>query len=105
VYGTRAHTAAELAGRLSDRSGLVFEEHDSDFRGRYFVAETAFGRVEAQPNAIPGDDGQDDLYDDAHPDVRTLLLITGTIANTLDAALDSIDGLILLEPPSGLVDS
>jgi hypothetical protein len=38
-----------------------------------------YGRIEIQPNAIPGDDGQDDLHTLEHPAVRVLLL-TNTAA-------------------------
>lgn len=38
-----------------------------------------YGRIEIQPNAIPGDDGQDDLHTPEHPAVRVLLL-TNTAA-------------------------
>ena len=53
AYGTRAHTAAQLAGCVSDRSGLAFEEHDSDYRGLYFVAESAFGGSKCSPTRFP----------------------------------------------------
>ncbi|MFG3323577.1 hypothetical protein ACGF3J_36540 [Streptomyces sp. NPDC048171] len=37
-------------------------------------------RLQVQPNAIAGDDGEDDLYDDEHPDMPVLLLITSPAA-------------------------
>ncbi|WP_158727443.1 hypothetical protein [Streptomyces sp. NRRL S-31] len=33
TYGTSTHTAGELVRLVSDRLGLVFTEHDSDYRG------------------------------------------------------------------------
>jgi hypothetical protein len=97
TYGTSAYTATELAHLVADRLGLTFVEHDSYYRGVYLVADTAPQHVEIQPNAIPGDDGQDDLYDDEHPDVQTLLLVSGPHRDTtLTGHLDSIDALVVL---------
>jgi len=55
---------AELAQLVADQLGLTFVEHHSYYRGLYFVADAQPYRIEIQPNAIPGDHGQDDLY---HP--------------------------------------
>jgi hypothetical protein len=97
TYGTPAHTADELARIIADQLGLTFAEHDSYYRGSYFLADAPPYRIEIQPNAIPGDDGHEDLYDPEHPEARTLLLVTGPQrATSLDASLDSVDALVLL---------
>ncbi|GAA4580041.1 hypothetical protein GCM10023194_07220 [Planotetraspora phitsanulokensis] len=62
TYGTSAHTASELVRLVSDRLGLVFTERESDYRGVYLRAESYDGKIEIQPNPIPGDDEEDDLY-------------------------------------------
>jgi hypothetical protein len=97
TYGTSTHTVAELAQLVADRLGLSFVEHDSYYRGIYFRADIPPYRIEVQPNAIPGDDGQDDLYDSKHPETQTLLLVTGPDRDSaLNADLNSIDTLVLL---------
>lgn len=60
IYGTSTHTASELVRLVSDRLGQVFTERDSDYRGVYHLASSPNGRIEIQPNPIPGDDGADD---------------------------------------------
>lgn len=76
TYGTNSYTAKELAGLLADRFDATFAERESDYLGVYFLATLAdTTRLQVQPNAIPGDDGEDDLYDSEHPDVSVLLLI------------------------------
>lgn len=98
TYGTGAHTAAELARIVADRLGLTFAEHDSYYRGSYYSTEAPPYLIEVQPNAIPGDDGQDDLYDPEHPQSQTLLLVTGPHrAPILDARLNAINALELLQ--------
>jgi hypothetical protein len=92
TYGTSTHTVVELAQLLADQLGLSFVEHDSDYRGVYLIADTAPYRIEVQPNAIPGDHEQDDLYDPEHPEIQALLLVTGPDRdNALNADLNSID--------------
>lgn len=77
TYGTNSYTAKELAGLLADRLDVTFTERESDYLGVYFLATLAdTTRLQIQPNAIPGDDGEDDLYDDEYPDMSALLLIT-----------------------------
>ncbi|MFF1569927.1 hypothetical protein ACFVY1_42165 [Streptomyces sp. NPDC058293] len=81
TYGTNSYTAKELASLLADRLDVTFTERESDYLGVYFLATLAdTTRLQIQPNAIPGDDGEDDLYDDEHPDVSVLLLITSPAA-------------------------
>ncbi|MET8771419.1 hypothetical protein [Streptomyces sp. NPDC004658] len=62
TYGTSTHTVSELVRLVGDRLGLVFTERDSDYRGVYHLAGTRDERIEIQPNPIPGDDEEDDLY-------------------------------------------
>lgn len=97
TYGTSTHTAAELVRLVSDRLGLVFTERDSDYRGVYHLASIPNGRTEIQPNPIPGDDGEDDLYAPEHPAAQVLLLTTTRAPDpALQARLGSIEGLIHL---------
>ncbi|MCO4700553.1 hypothetical protein LRR80_06663 [Streptomyces sp. RO-S4] len=49
---------------------------------------------EIQPNPIPGDDGEDDLYAPEHPAAQALLLTTTPTPDPgLRTRLDSIEGL------------
>ncbi|MFF4155182.1 hypothetical protein ACFYZU_33865 [Streptomyces sp. NPDC001651] len=81
TYGTNSYTTKELAGLLADRLHVTFTERESDHLGVYSLATLAdMTRLQIQPNTIPGDDGEDDLYDDEHPDVSVLLLITSPAA-------------------------
>ncbi|MFE5923890.1 hypothetical protein [Streptomyces sp. NPDC056468] len=92
TYGT-----SELVRLVGDCLGLVFSERDSDYRGVYHLAGIQNGRTEIQPNAIPGDDGGDDLYAPEQPAAQVLLLtITSTPDPALHARLGSIEGLIHL---------
>ncbi|MFD0059631.1 hypothetical protein [Streptomyces sp. NPDC056690] len=76
---------------------MVFTERESDYQGVYHLAQGTYGRIEIQPNAIPGDDGQDDLYTTEHQAVRVLLL-TNTPASepTQHTRLGTIQGLVHL---------
>ncbi|TXS49082.1 hypothetical protein [Streptomyces sp. t39] len=98
TYGTNSYTAKELAGLLADRFDVTFTERESDYLGFYFLATLAdTPRLQVQPNAIPGDDGEDDLYDDEHPDVSVFLLITSpTGAEPLNHELSAVGGLTRL---------
>ncbi|MFJ8884465.1 hypothetical protein ACIRJR_13780 [Streptomyces sp. NPDC102402] len=98
TYGTNSYTAKELAGLLTDRLDVTFTERESDYLGVYFLATLAdTTRVQVQPTAIPGDDGEDDLYDDEHPDVSVLLLVTSsTAAKLLNDELSAPGGLTRL---------
>ncbi|MFJ3658285.1 hypothetical protein ACIPPR_33880 [Streptomyces nigra] len=94
TYGTSTHTAGELVRLVSDRLGLVFTERDSDYRGVYHLASIPNGRIEIQPNPIPGDDDEDDLYAPEHPAAQVLLLTTTPTPDpALRTRLDSIEGL------------
>jgi hypothetical protein len=94
TYGTSAHTAAELARIVADRLGLTFAARDSYYRGIYYRADAPPYLIEVQPNAIPGEDGQDDLYDSDHPHAQTLMLVTGPHrAPALDASLNTLEAL------------
>ncbi|MFJ6518215.1 hypothetical protein ACIQJ4_08135 [Streptomyces filamentosus] len=98
IYGTNSSTAEELAGLLADRLDVTFTERESDYLGVYFLATLAdTTRLQIQPNAIPGDDGEDDLYDDEHPDVSALVLVTSpTAAEPLSDELSAVGGLTRL---------
>lgn len=96
TYGTSTHTTGELARLVADHHHLdvTFTARESDYRGLYHVADSAYGRIEIQPNAIPGDDVQDDLYAPEHPSISVLLLITTPNPDsTVHDRLDCIDGL------------
>ncbi|MFJ9822797.1 hypothetical protein ACIRSU_00290 [Streptomyces sp. NPDC101160] len=95
IYGTNAYTAKELSGLLADRLAVTFASRESDYLGAYFLATLAdTTRIQVQPNAIPGDDGEDDLYEDEHPGLPVLLLVTSPAADgSLRDELSAIDGL------------
>ncbi|MFE9171080.1 hypothetical protein ACFYNZ_16395 [Streptomyces kebangsaanensis] len=98
TYGTSTHTADELVRLVGDRLGLVFTERDSDYRGVYHLAGIPDGRIEIQPNPIPGDDDEDDLYAPEHPAAQVLLLTTTPTPDpALQARLDPVEGLIHLD--------
>ncbi|MFM9633244.1 MULTISPECIES: hypothetical protein [Streptomyces] len=97
TYGTSTHTADELARLVSDRIGLVFTERDSDYRGVYHLGDNPKARIEIQPNPIPGDDGEDDLYAPEHSSAQVLLLTTTSTPDpSLHTRLRSLEGLIHL---------
>lgn len=97
TYGTSAYTVTGLARLLTDRLGVTFVERDSYYRGVYLVADAGTQRVEIQSNAIPGDDEEDELYDNEHPDIQTFLLVNGPHRNNaLTTRLDSIEALTAL---------
>jgi hypothetical protein len=98
AYGTNAHTAHELSGILSDHLGVDFTERERSYLGCYFLATLAdTTRIQIQPNAIPGDDGEDDLYEDEHPDVAVLILVTAPNAvQPYESQLSAVEGLALL---------
>ncbi|GGX20385.1 hypothetical protein [Streptomyces lomondensis] len=100
VHGTSAYSADELVSLVSHRLGLVFTERDSFFLGVHHVADMPGGRITVQPNAIPGDDGEDDLYAEEHPADWVLLLTTTSVGDpALPARLDSIEGLVRTDNP------
>ncbi|WP_194892812.1 hypothetical protein [Catenulispora pinisilvae] len=98
TYGTNTHTAQELSGLLAGRLGVDFTERESSYLGCYFLATLAdTTRIHIQPNAIPGDDGEDDLYKDEHPDISVLVLITAPNAvQPYESRLSAVEGLTLL---------
>ena len=98
TYGTSTYTAQQLAGLLAERLPATFVERESDYFGVYFLATLAdASRIKVQPNAVPGDDGEDDLLEDDHPDVSVLLIVTAPAeAQLLDSELAAVDGLTLL---------
>lgn len=101
TYGTSTHATDELVRLASGHLRLVFTEHDSYFRGIYHLADAPDRRIEIQPNLIPGDDGEEDLYNSANPDVRVLLLTTTPAPDpALHAHLGSIEGLVHLNQKS-----
>ncbi|WP_275461388.1 hypothetical protein [Streptomyces noursei] len=98
TYGTSTHTVSELVQLVSDCLRLNFNERDSDYRGTYHLASSPEGRIEIQPNLIPGDDGEDDLYAPEHPVAHVLLFTTTPALDpALQARLSSIDGLLHLK--------
>ncbi|WP_420037752.1 hypothetical protein ACN2WE_40830 [Streptomyces sp. cg28] len=91
-------SSAIIAGQAL---GLVFTERDSYYRGIYHRADSSGDKIEIQPNPIPGDDGEEDLYSTEHPTVQLLLLTTTPVPNpALRAQLDSIEGLDHLQHES-----
>ncbi|MFI0711212.1 hypothetical protein ACH4SK_11240 [Streptomyces inhibens] len=97
TYGTSTHSAKALARLIADGLGLLFSERESDYRGVYYRADGPGTRIEVQPNPLPGDDGEDDLYDPEHPAIQVLLLTaTPTPDAALQARLGSIEGLVHL---------
>jgi hypothetical protein len=97
TYGTGTRTADELVRLVSDCLRLVFTERGSDHRGVYHLASSPNGRIEIQPNPIPGGDGEDDLYAPEHPAAQVLLFTTTPTQDPAQQArLDSIEGLIHL---------
>ncbi|WP_262058177.1 hypothetical protein [Streptomyces sp. STR69] len=94
TYGTSTHTTGQLARLVVNHLDVTFTARESDYRGVYHVADSICGRIEIQPNAIPGDDAQDDLYVPEHPSIHVLLLITTPSPDsTVHDRLDCIDGL------------
>ncbi|MEW2398589.1 hypothetical protein [Streptomyces sp. NPDC046862] len=94
TYGTNAHTTSELAELVTDLLEVTFTGRESDYRGAYDIAKGTWGRIEIQPNAIPGDDGQDDLYAPDRPSVPVLLLTAIPHPDpALHRRLSSIEGL------------
>ncbi|MFD3450598.1 hypothetical protein ACFWVC_00210 [Streptomyces sp. NPDC058691] len=101
IYGTSSHTASELVRLASRCLGLVFTERDSYFRGIYHRADSLDAKIEIQPNPIPGDDGESDLYVTEHPAVHVLLLTTTRAPNpALRAQLVAIERLVHLKHES-----
>ncbi|WP_406102705.1 hypothetical protein OG698_10005 [Streptomyces sp. NBC_01003] len=98
AYGTSAHTPTALIRLISTSFGVQFVERESDYRGVYHVAQAGCGRIEIQPNTIPGDDHSVDLYAPEHPMVGTLLFtITKTPDDEMRDRLSNVDGLVLLD--------
>ncbi|WP_230536758.1 hypothetical protein OHB02_02620 [Streptomyces albidoflavus] len=98
TYGTNTHTAQQLADLLAERLPATFAKRDSDYFGVYFLATLAgTTRIKVQPNTVPGEDGEDDLLEDDHPDVSVLLLVTAPAeAQLLGTELAAVDGLTRL---------
>jgi hypothetical protein len=98
LYGTRTHEPGELARMITERLGVRFTERESYYRGIYLVARLGEARIEIQPNTIPGDDDQCDLYTDKRPDTPLLVLVTGPDQDgALSTGLAAIEGLAVLE--------
>lgn len=83
---------------LASRLTVTFTERDSDYLGIYSLATLAdTTRIHVQPNAIPGDDGEDDLYEDEYPEVSVLLLGTSPDSTEpLNRELSAVEGLTRL---------
>ncbi|RSN78696.1 hypothetical protein DMH26_39515 [Streptomyces sp. WAC 05379] len=98
IYGTSSHTADELVRLAGSLLGLVFTERDSDYRGLYHRADSSDAEIEIQPNTIPGDDGEDDLYATEHPLAEVLLLTTTPAPDpAMRAQLLAIEGVVHLK--------
>ncbi|MFF0431649.1 hypothetical protein ACFYU9_05375 [Streptomyces sp. NPDC004327] len=97
TYGTNSCSAKELSDLLADRLALTFAERESDYRGIYYLATLADGtRLQVLPNTVPGDGGEEELYDDEYPDVSVLVLVLVTSpadAQVLGDELTAIEGL------------
>ncbi|ANS65505.1 hypothetical protein SLINC_3281 [Streptomyces lincolnensis] len=101
TYGTSSHTADELVRIVSDCLELDFAEHESDYLGIHYVAKGPDERIEVQPNQIPGDEDEDDLYAPEHPTIQALVMTTTAAPDpTLRARLSSIEGLTHLKHES-----
>ncbi len=98
TYGTSTHTAQQLADLLAERLPAIFVERDSHYFGVYCLATFADAtRIKVQPNTVPGDDGEDDLLEDDHPDMSVLLIVTAPAeAQLLSTELAAVDGLTRL---------
>lgn len=100
-HHSSSHTASELVRLASSCLGLAFTECDSYYRGTCHRADSPDSEIEIQPNPIPGDDGEDDLYATEHPTVQVLLLTTTPAPNpALRAQLAAIEGLAHLQHES-----
>ncbi|MFF0752951.1 hypothetical protein [Streptomyces sp. NPDC004267] len=95
TYGTNSCSAKELSDLLADRLALTFAERESDYRGIYYLATLADGtRFQVLPNSVPGDGGEEELYDDEYPDVSVLVLVTSPAdTQVLGDELMAIEGL------------
>ena len=84
-----------MVGLLSDGLfGITFREYESFHFGVHFRATLADGsEIKVQPNAIPGDDGQDDLLEEAHSDLPLLVYLDACTDHTLLHELSTIGGL------------
>ncbi|MFD3481379.1 hypothetical protein [Streptomyces sp. NPDC058695] len=101
IYGTSSHTASELVRLASSCLGLAFTERESYYRGIYHRADSPDGEIEIQPNPIPGDYSEDDLYVAEHPTVQVLLLTTTPALNpALREQLVAVEGLVHLKHES-----
>lgn len=98
TYGSNFYTAEELCSLLADRLTVAFAKRESDYRGVYFLATLADTTcLEIQLKAIPGDDGEVDLYEDEYPDVSLLLLVTSpAAAESLSDEILAVEGLTQL---------
>jgi hypothetical protein len=87
--------ATDPARIVADHLGLTFAATVTTAAATSALTQPY--ELEVQPNAIPGDDDERDLYDPDRPEAGTLLLVAGPHrVTTLDTALISIDALVLL---------
>ncbi|MGW5132064.1 hypothetical protein [Streptomyces sp. NPDC004135] len=102
THGTGAHAPGALASLVGARLGLVFTARDSDFLGAYYLAAFPGGQIRIQPNTIPGDDGEDELYAEDLPADWVLILTTTTADGDVEvpARLDALDGLVRIDGPA-----
>ncbi|MBU2669951.1 hypothetical protein KOI35_41230 [Actinoplanes bogorensis] len=77
VYGLAEAILGDEPGRLADVLGITWEEHDSDYRGRYFHASgppAVGGELILQSNDLRDETG-DYFQLPGFPDYRHLLLV------------------------------
>jgi hypothetical protein len=77
LYGSPNLTADELCAAVGTVLAASFVEHDSSFRGRYFLAD-GVPRLEVQPNQVPGDDGELEPMEPEFVDYPMLLYVQGS---------------------------
>ena len=84
LYGSMNMDMVGLRSAVGTALDVQLSEHDSYFRGIYLLAATPTGeRIEVQPNAVPGDDGDEPYESDfaAYP----MLVLLNNIADAARA--------------------
>jgi hypothetical protein len=98
VYGSTQLDATGLAAQLAVALDVEFVEHDSYYRGRYLSAEVGDGAtVEVQPNAVPGDDGEES-YDPSLARYPTLILVRTSRPEDIRQRLCDVPGVTYVGP-------
>ena len=76
VYGYGEPSLGDQPGRLAEALGVEWAEHESDYRGIYFVARSPAGpgKLRLQSNDLR--DGDDEYYQEPDfPEYRYLLFV------------------------------